>query len=294
MNALIQGVTGNPTVFLNGELTPLSEAKVSVLDRGFIFGDGIYEVVPIYAGKPFRMNNHLDRLGRSLKKLRIESPYTREEWVDLVQTLLQTSSAETCMVYLHITRGVAKRDHAFPVPTVKPTVFAMVAPMARPTVIAREQGLTAISIDDIRWLLCDIKSISLLGNVLAKQAAVDAKVDEVVQFRNDFLTEGASCNIWVVKQGTLYAPPNDNLILEGIRYGLLQELCEQQGIPFVIGPIPKQGVSSADELMMSSATREVLPIVQLDGKPVGLGQPGPIYQKIRRAYDEAIEALIAY
>jgi D-alanine transaminase len=297
MNTFIQGVTGNPTVFLNGELTPLSEAKISVLDRGFIFGDGIYEVVPIYAGKPFRMDNHLDRLARSLKKLRIESPYTREEWVDLVETLLQTvlqtSAAQTCMVYLHITRGVAKRDHAFPLPAVKPTVFAMVAPMSRPTVAAREQGLTAVSIDDVRWLLCDIKSISLLGNVLAKQAAVDAQVDEVVQFRNDFLTEGASCNIWVVKQGTLYAPPNDNLILEGIRYGLLQELCQQEGIPFVVGPVSRQAVSSADELMMSSATREVLPIVQLDGKPVGLGQPGPIYQKLRRAYDEAIEALTA-
>jgi D-alanine transaminase len=293
MNMLIQGITGDPTVFLNGVMTPLSEAKISVLDRGFIFGDGIYEVVPVYAGKPFRMGHHLDRLARSLKKLNIESPYSRDEWVDLVQTLIQGSPQQTCMVYLHITRGVAKRDHAFPAPTVKPTVFAMVAPMTRPTVAAREQGLTAISIDDVRWLHCDIKSISLLGNVLAKQAAVDAHVDEVVQFRDGFLTEGASCNIWVVKQGTLYAPPRDNLILEGIRYGLLQELCEQATIPFVMGPFAQSDVVSADELMMSSATREVLPIVQLDSKPVGLGKPGPVYKKLRQAYDDAIDALIA-
>ena len=293
MNMLIQGVIGDPTVFLNGVMTPLSEAKISVLDRGFIFGDGIYEVVPIYGGKPFRMAQHLDRLARSLKKLRIESPYTRNEWVDLVQKLIQTSSDHTCMVYMHVTRGVAKRDHAFPVPTVKPTVFAMVAPMARPTLAAREQGLTAISIEDERWLHCDIKSISLLGNVLAKQAAVDAKVDEVVQFRNGFLTEGASCNIWVAKQGTLYAPPKDHLILEGIRYGFLQELCDQANIPFVIGPFAQSEISLSDELMMSSATRELLPIVQLDGKAVGQGKPGPVYQKLRRAYDDAIDALIA-
>lgn len=293
MNMLIQGITGDPTVFLNGVMTPLSEAKISVLDRGFIFGDGIYEVVPVYSGKPFRMGHHLDRLARSLKKLNIESPYSRDEWVDLVQTLIQGSPQQTCMVYLHITRGVAKRDHAFPAPTVKPTVFAMVAPMTRPTIAAREQGLTAISFDDVRWLHCDIKSISLLGNVLAKQAAVDAHVDEVVQFRDGFLTEGASCNIWVVKQGTLYAPPRDNLILEGIRYGLLQELCEQAAIPFVMGPFAQSDVVSADELMMSSATREVLPIVQLDSKPVGLGKPGPVYKKLRQAYDDVIDALIA-
>jgi D-alanine transaminase len=293
MNMLIQGVEGDPIVFLNGAMTPLSEAKISVLDRGFIFGDGIYEVVPVYAGKPLRMGHHLDRLARSLKKLRIESPYTRDEWVDLVQRLIQASPQQTCMVYLHITRGVAKRDHAFPVPTVKPTVFAMVAPMTRPTIAAREQGLTAVSIEDVRWLRCDIKSISLLGNVLAKQAAVDAQVDEVVQFRDGFLTEGASCNIWVVKQGTLFAPPKDNLILEGIRYSFLQELCEQANIPFVMGPFAQHDVNAADELMMSSATREVLPIVQLDGKAVGLGKPGPVYQKLRRAYDDVIEALSA-
>lgn len=288
---LIQGIQGDPTVYLNGSYTPLSLAKISVLDRGFIFGDGIYEVVPVYRGKPFRMRQHLDRLDRSLAKIRIRQPRTREQWEALVADLIARSSEPNCMVYIQVTRGVAKRDHAFPQPEVEPTVFAMVAPMALPTQAAREVGLRAISIPDERWLHCDIKSVSLLGNVLAKQAAVDAGVDEVVQFRGEHLTEGASCNIWVAAGGRLLAPPKDNLILEGIRYGLLEELSKESGIPFEMRVVTRQEVSAADEIMMSSATREVLPIVELDGKPVGNGKPGPVYQALRRAYDARIAAL---
>ena len=288
---LIQGVHGDPTVYLNGTFAPLSGAKISVLDRGFIFGDGIYEVVPVYRGKPFRMRQHLDRLDRSLAKIRIRQPRTREQWETLVADLIARSTDQNCMVYIQVTRGVAKRDHAFPQPEVEPTVFAMVAPMALPTQAAREIGLRAISIPDERWLHCDIKSVSLLGNVLAKQAAVDAGVDEVVQFRGEHLTEGASCNIWVAARGRLLAPPKDNLILEGIRYGLLEELSSEAGIPFDMRVVTRQEVLSADEIMMSSATREVLPIVELDGKPVGNGKPGPVYQALRRAYDARIAAL---
>jgi D-alanine transaminase len=288
---LIQGVNGDPTVYLNGVFTPLSSAKISVLDRGFIFGDGIYEVVPVYRGKPFRMRQHLDRLDRSLSKLRIRQPRTREQWETLVADLIARSTDQNCMVYIQVTRGVAKRDHAFPQPEVEPTVFAMVAPMALPTQAAREVGLRAISIPDERWLHCDIKSVSLLGNVLAKQAALDAGVDEVVQFRGDNLTEGASCNIWIARQGRLLAPPKGNLILEGIRYGLLEELAKEAGIPFEMRVVTRQEVVTADEIMMSSATREVLPIVELDGKSVGNGKPGPVYQALRQAYDARIAAL---
>ena len=288
---LIQGIQGDPTVYLNGSYTPLSLAKISVLDRGFIFGDGIYEVVPVYRGKPFRMRQHLDRLDRSLAKIRIRQPRTREQWEALVADLIARSSEPNCMVYIQVTRGVAKRDHAFPQPEVEPTVFAMVAPMALPTQAAREVGLRAISIPDERWLHCDIKSVSLLGNVLAKQAAVDAGVDEVVQFRGEHLTEGASCNIWVATGGRLLAPPKDNLILEGIRYGLLEELSKESGIPFEMRVVTRQEVVIADEIMMSSATREVLPIVELDGKSVGKGKPGPVYQALRQAYDARIAAL---
>jgi D-alanine transaminase len=262
-----------------------------VLDRGFIFGDGIYEVVPIYKGKTFRMAQHLARLERSLAKLRIQNPMTKQQWEALVKELTDRNAEPTSMVYIQVTRGVAKRDHAFPVPPVEPTVFAMVAPMTPPTAAVREKGLTSVSIPDERWLHCDIKSVSLLGNVLAKQAAVDAGVDEVIQFRNGNLTEGASCNIWVIKQGKLIAPLKDNLVLEGIRYGLLEELCKEAGISFELRVVKQEEVQGADEILMSSATREVLAIVQLDGKPVGTGKPGPVFQKLRAAYDARIAAL---
>lgn len=288
---LIQGVSGDPTVYLNGEFGPLSEAKVSVLDRGFIFGDGIYEVVPVYSGKPFRMQQHLDRLSRSLAKLDLQQPHTRAQWEQLVQSLIEKSGESTCMVYLQITRGVAKRDHAFPDPAVKPTVFGMVAPMARPSAKSRAEGLRVISILDERWLHCDIKSVSLLGNVLAKQAAVNAGVDEVIQFRDGNLTEAASCNIWVIKDGKLIAPVKDHLVLEGIRYGLLEELCAEIGIPFELRVVPRAEVESADELLLSSATKEIMPIVNLDGKSVGTGKPGEIYQRLSAAYDARIAAL---
>jgi D-alanine transaminase len=290
-NMLIQGVSGNPTVYVNGVFGPLSEAKISVLDRGFIFGDGIYEVVPIYKGKTFRMAQHLARLERSLAKLRIQNPMTKPQWEALVKELTDRNAEPTSMVYIQVTRGVAKRDHAFPVPPVEPTVFAMVAPMTPPTAAVREKGLTSVSIPDERWLHCDIKSVSLLGNVLAKQAAVDSGVDEVIQFRNGNLTEGASCNIWVIKQGKLIAPLKDNLVLEGIRYGLLEELCKEAGISFELRVVKQEEVQGADEILMSSATREVLAIVQLDGKPVGAGKPGPVFQKLRAAYDARIAAL---
>jgi D-alanine transaminase len=290
-NLLIQGVAGDPTVYLNGEFGPLSQAKISVLDRGFIFGDGIYEVVPVYHRKPFRMSQHLDRLDRSLAKLKITPPKTLAQWIELINQLIAQSSETTCMVYLQITRGVAKRDHAFPVPEVSATVFGMVAPMTPPSTAARDKGLRLISIPDMRWLHCDIKSVSLLGNCLAKQAAVDAGVDEVAQFRDGFLTEGASCNVWVVKNGKLLAAPKNNLVLEGIRYGLLEELCQAGKIPFELRPIAQAEVLAADELMISSATREVLPVIELDGKVVGTGKPGSVYQQLRAAYDAQIAAL---
>lgn len=290
----IQGIEGDPVVYLNGSFEPLSKATVSVLDRGFIFGDGIYEVVPLYHQKPFRMNEHLDRLERSLAKIEMASPLSRHEWSGLIDSLLAKQPKRDCaMVYIQITRGVAKRDHAFPNPPVKPTLFMMVAPMTPPTQKLREQGVRAISIDDVRWLLCDIKSTSLLGNVLAKQAAVKAGVDEVIQFRDSMMTEGAACNVWLVEQGKVIGAPKDNKVLEGIRYGLFEELCEHCGIKFVLEPVTRERVVKAQELMVSSATREVLPVVELDGKPIGAGVPGPIYARLRQAYDDRIAQLQA-
>lgn len=285
---MIPDVDNDSIVYLNGNYVPLGQAQVSVLDRGFIYGDGIYEVVPAYRGTPFRMEAHLDRLQRSLRAIGIETGWTRAQWEELVFDMLQRSPYENSVVYVQVTRGVAKRDHAFP-KGVTPTIFCMVTPFQRPGQAQREQGLTAISIPDIRWLRCEIKSVSLLGNVLAKQQAVEAGVDEVVQFRDGYLSEGASCNIWIVKDGTLLAPIADNLILEGIRYQFLQQLAETADVPFEARQIAQSEVDAADEIMMSSATKEVLPIVQLDGKPVGAGHPGPVYSALRAAYDQFVE-----
>jgi len=288
---MIDFMDADNQVYLNGEFTRLADAKVSVLDRGFIFGDGVYEVVPVYEARPFRMAEHLARLGRSLASLRIAAPHTTEQWEALVAELIARSPVKTCLIYIQVTRGVARRDHAFPTEPVTPTVFAMASAFAPPNAAQREQGLSAICIDDERWLHCEIKSVSLLGNVLAKQQAVDAGVFEAIQFRGDQLTEGSSTNVWVVKDGVLLAPPRDNLILEGIRYGFLLTLAQELGIKVDMRAISRQEVADADELMITSASKEIVPIVRLDDKPVGSGKPGPVYAALRAGYDARIAAL---
>lgn len=290
---MIQGIEGDPTVYLNGQWMPLSEAKISVLDRGFIFGDGIYEVVPVYRRKPFRLEPHLKRLERSLAAVKIESPHSFAQWADLFQETVNRNASEDQFIYLQVTRGVARRDHAFPNPSVKPTVFAMSTPLKRPTADLRNEGIAVISLPDERWLHCDIKSTALLGNVLARQTATERGVAEAVLFRDGFLTEGSASNIWLVKDGILNAPLKNHLILEGVRYGLMQEVAETLGIPVQIRRIRQAEVSLADELLLTSATKEVLPIVRMDNRPVGhpshAGKPGPIYAKLRLAYDHVIE-----
>src|SRR5690606_11767486 len=195
---MIPNVDNDSLVYLNGAYVRLGDAKVSVLDRGFIFGDGIYDVVPAYSGRPFRMEGHLARLERSMAAIGIRCGRTRADWEDIVKGLIACSGLGGCMVYIQVTRGVARRDHAFP-EGVEPAVFCMVSPFRRPDAALREQGLSAIGIPDQRWLRCDIKSVSLLGNVLARQAAVEAGVDDVIQFRDGWLSEGSAANNWVVK-----------------------------------------------------------------------------------------------
>ncbi len=276
----------DPLVHLNGALLPISEARVPVLDRGFIFGDGIYEVIPIYDRKMFRAAQHMARLLRSLEKISIANPYTQNQWMELIQQVVDAHPADTQMVYLQVTRGVARRGHAFPA-DITPTVFIMTNPLVLPSPEVRAAGIQCVTMEDKRWLHCDIKSISLLGNVLAAQYAVDHGAFETVQFRDGFLTEGSSSNIWVVKHGKLTVPPNDHLILEGIRYGLMQELAASEGIPFEARRIAKEEVFDADELLMTSATKEVIAIVKLDDRRIGNGKPGPIYQKLYGAYQQA-------
>lgn len=276
--------------YLNGEYLPLADARIPVLDRGFIFGDGVYEVVPAYHRRPFRLDSHLRRLHRSLEQTRITNPHQDADWRAIIDRLVRAAATEDLTVYIQVTRGVAKRDFAFPAGTA-PTVFAMTSPFTRPTQAQREQGLRTISVPDLRWLRCDIKSVSLLGAVLARQQAAERGLDEVVQHRDGRLTEGSASNVWVVKGGRVLAPPRDNLILEGIRYGFIQELCEQASIPFEVRILTMDEARGCDELMLSAATREILPIVELDGRPVGDGRPGPVYRQLRRGYDDAIAAL---
>ena len=277
------------TVYLNGEFLPIAEARVPVLDRGFIFGDGVYEVVPVYGRVPFRWDQHRARLSRSLERIRIADPMDGEGWRALVDALVARHPWDDQFVYLQVTRGVAKRDHAFPA-GIAPTVFGMSSPLAPVPAEMVERGVPAITLPDERWLNCDVKSTSLLGNVLAKQAAVDAGAFECVMFRDGLLTEGSSSNIWVVSEGRVLAPPPDRRILQGVRYGLLESLATDEGLPFELRPITRAEVDAADELMLTSATREVLPITRLDGRPVGDGVPGPVFRRLHAAYQRAKQA----
>jgi len=276
--------------YLNGDWLPLAEARISPLDRGFIFGDGVYEVVPIYHRKPFRLAQHLARLARSLGEIAIANPFDRSGWQALIERIVAGCAADDQCVYIQVTRGVAKRDFAFPA-GIRPTVFAMTTPFQRPGAKLRDEGLHAVTREDERWARCDIKSVSLLGAVLARQFAVDHGAQEVVQFRDGWLTEGSSSNVWVVKEGAVAGPPRDRRILEGIRYGLIGEFCAAHSIAFAERRIPRAEVEAADELLLTAATREVLPITRLDGRPVGNGRPGPIYGRLRAAYDAAIATL---
>jgi D-alanine transaminase len=280
----------DPVVYLNGALTPLSEAKISVLDRGFIYGDGIYDVVPIYNKKAFRITEHLARLLRSMATIGIQNPHTEAQWRQLIAQVVDANGLNDQVVYIQVTRGVAKRAHAFP-KEVTPTVFIMTNPLVLPSEKTRSEGVASVTMDDRRWLNCQIKSTSLLGNVLAAEHAVQEGVLEVIQFRDDYLTEGSSSNIWVVKDSKLMAPPKDNLILEGIRYGLLEELCIAAGIPFTSRKITREEVFSADEVLMTSASKEILPIVKIDDQPVGSGKPGPVFQRLYAGYQAAKAAL---
>jgi D-alanine transaminase len=273
--------------YLDGEFTTLREAKVSVMDRGFLLGDGVYEVVPVYAGRLFRFEEHMGRLDRSLAELRITNPMTREQWREIALRLVASEEAAhgpgPRSIYIQITRGVAMRDHAM-VPGLTPTVFVMINAAVPASVAQRAQGVACVTAEDFRWRKAHIKAISLLGAVMARQISVDAAAAETIMFRDGFLSEGASSNVWVIKGGVITGTPRDNLVLEGIRYGLVEGLCRQAGIPFELRRVSHSEVAQADELLLSSATKEVLPVTLLDGKPVGNGVPGPIYEVLYDGY----------
>ncbi len=298
--------------YLNGEFTRLPDAKISVMDRGFIFGDGVYEVVPVYSGVPFRFEHHMARLERSLAELRIKPPLTRPAWRKVTTKLIaayaqysrpdgqfgleNSENPPDQLIYIQVTRGVALRDHVMP-KDITPTVFAMSNLLKQPSAQVREQGVACVSAEDFRWEKGHIKSTSLLGAVFARQISFDADAVETLMFRDGFLTEAAASNVWVVKDGKLFGSIKDNLVLEGIRYGLFDEICQEMGIALELRRITREEVTNADELLLTSATKEVLAITTLDGKPVGkgshAGKPGSVGKKLYAGYQAAKKREIA-
>lgn len=272
-------------VYLNGRFLPIEEAFVPVLDRGFIFGDGIYEVIPVYSHRPFRLAEHLRRLQNSLDGIRLANPHSDAEWATMLEQLVQSNEGEDQYIYLHITRGVAKRDHAFPRDAV-PTVYMMSTPLTTPPRALYENGVAAVSAVDNRWDRCDIKAIALLPNVLLRQQAVDEGAVETILFRDGILTEGAASNIFAVENGVILAPPKDKHMLPGITYDLILELAEANGIKVEVGHFAEARIRAADELWLTSSTKEVLPITSLDGKPVGAGAPGAVFWKMHALYQD--------
>ncbi len=271
------------TVYLDGSFLPIAEAKVSVLDRGFIYGDGVYEVVPVYARQPYRLRQHLTRLQRSLDGIRLANPHRDAEWEAIIRELVARQPFEDQAVYFQVTRGAAKRDHAFP-KDVPPTVFMMSNPLPLPSREQVDNGVAVVTAEDRRWLHCDLKTISLLGTVLARQFAVDRGAVEAVLFRDGYLTEASASNVLIVKGGRIVAPPKDNMILPGITYDATLELARDAGLPFEVRPVDRAEALGADEMWLSSSTKEVLAVTTLDGKPFAGGRPGAVFREIYRLF----------
>jgi D-alanine transaminase len=272
-------------VYLNGKFMPIEEARVPVLDRGFIFGDGVYELVPVYSRVPFRLEEHLNRLERSLAAVKIRNPHTRAEWRDIVLQLVAKQPFEDQGVYFQVTRGVAKRDHSFP-KDATPTVFGMSNPLVTPPKELVERGASCVTAVDERWLHCDIKSISLLGNCMMRQLSAEQGGVETIMFRDGKLTEASASNVFVVRSGVILSPPKTNLILPGITYDVVVELAQGAALPLEFRDITRDEVFSADELWVTSSSKEVLPVVKLDDKVIGSGKPGPVFAKMHRLYQD--------
>lgn len=271
-------------VWLNNAFVDINDAHISVLDRGFLFGDGVYEVIPVYGGRPFRMHAHLDRLRNSLAAIKVSLEQTDEQWRDILQPLIDQYPNQDQSVYLQVTRGTDdRRDHRIP-DNIDATVFCMSTPLKPGLTDKLSLGINAITLDDIRWSRCDIKAITLLGNLLLKQQARDQQADEAILVRDHRALEGAASNLFIVSNGLLITPPKSNLLLPGITRDLILELAAANGIPWSEAAIPVESLNSADEIWLTSSTREIMPVVQLNGKPVGNGLPGPLWQLMSDTY----------
>ena len=270
--------------FLNGQFLPLSEARISPMDRGFLYSDGVYEVIPVYSRFPFRIDEHLSRLQHSLDGIRLPNPHTSEEWRTIILRLIGETEFDDQLLYIQVTRGADdKRDACFP-KDVPQTVFLFTAPLVGPTAALREQGVAAITAPDIRWSRCDLKTVALLPNVLTRQLSADAGCAETIMFRDGCLTEGSSTNVFVVKNGVILTPPQDHLILPGVTCNVVLELAAAHQAPLEIRPVSEAEVRRADEIWITSSTKEVLSVVTLDGQTVGYGdtagRPGPVTRQM--------------
>jgi len=273
-----------PTCYLNGEYLPLAQARISPLDRGFLYGDGAYEVMPVYGGRPFRLEAHCARLTRSLGEIRMTDPLSRRDWCDIFEALITRSGGADQYIYWQVTRGAEHgRNHA-PLPDIPRTVFAFCAPLPVASAAVLEKGVACISAEDTRWARCDIKSVALLANVLLRQLAVDADAAETILLRNGELTEASSSTVQVVLDGELRTPPNSRRILPGTTRGVVEELAARVGVAYRAAPVSEAELRRADEIWISAATREVQPVTTLDGKPVGSGRPGPLWRRVHAEF----------
>ena len=272
-------------VYLNGVFLAADQAKVSVFDRGFLLGDGVYEVIPVYAGRSFQLTGHLRRLQRSLDGVRMQNPMSDADWTRMINTLIEKNGGGDQSVYLQVTRGVAPRDHIFPT-GVKPTAFAMSNPLQAIPEKYKQQGIAAITLPDIRWQNCNIKAITLLPNSLLKQQAQDVGAQEALLIRDGYLTEGAASNAYTVIDGTIYTAPADEKVLPGITREVVLELAAKGNISVIEQAVSEAQLKLADEIWVSSSTKEILPVTRLDGQSVGSGLPGPVWQQIDALYQQ--------
>jgi D-alanine transaminase len=272
-----------PTVYLNGEFLPLEQARIPVMDRGFLFGDGVYEVIPVYDRQPFRQDEHLSRLQYSLDGIRLTNPHSDAEWAALIRQIVARAESADLGVYLQITRGPGPRDHAFP-QTPLPTVFILPMPLTPPAAETIERGVSAITAQDIRWQRCDLKVTALLPNVLLRQQSVDAGCAETLLLRDGYLLEGSASSAFIVLDGVLLAPPKSHLILPGITYDVVLELAVATGMAHRIRAITETELRAAEEIWIASSTKEVLAVTRLDGQPVGTGRPGPLFRRMHADY----------
>jgi len=274
-------------VYLNGRFLPLAEAGISPLDRGFLYGDGVYEVIPVYSRRAFRLDEHLQRLQATLDGIQMANPLSAEGWKTVVLQLIEAAPWDDQSIYLQVTRGADdKRDHAFPPASVPPTAFAFASPLVTTPAEIRAKGVAAITVPDLRWSRCDLKVVSLLANVLARQQAVAQGCAEALLIRDGLMKEGAASNIFIVKDGVLIAPPKTHLMLPGITYDVILELAELHQQPLVIREITETELRDADEVWMTSSTKEILAITTLDCQPIGTGQPGPFAERMWQWYQD--------